>query len=117
MANRNEARYVVGIDLGTTNSAVAYVDTREAKPALRMLAMPQLVRPGVVEERPSLPSFLYLASAAELPAGSLELPWTASTSSAAPRSYAVGTLARDHGWKVPMRMVSSAKSWLSHHGV
>src|SRR5262245_37169939 len=109
MANRTEARFIVGIDLGTTNCAVAYVDTREPKPALRMLAVPQLVRPGVVEERPSLPSFLYLASPAEFPAGALELPWTQSHKQ--PRGYAVGTLARDHGWKVPMRLVSSAKSW------
>src|SRR5262245_22472272 len=96
MANRTQARYIVGFDLGTTNSAVAYVDTRAATPTLRMLAVPQLVRPGVVEERATLPSFLYLASAAEFPAGALELPWTQSAKTQ--RAYAVGTLARDHGW-------------------
>ena len=105
-------RFVIGIDLGTTNSVVAYVDTAAGEaPPVTMLSIPQLVRPGVVEERLGLPSFLYLASGAEFPAGSLDLPWAKG------RTFAVGELARNHGWQVPMRMVSSAKSWLSHAGV
>jgi molecular chaperone DnaK (HSP70) len=109
------SRYVVGIDLGTTNSALAYADTREATPEapapIRSLAIPQVVGVNDVGERPVLPSFLYLPAAKEFPAGSTELPWKS------PADRVVGTLARDHGAKVPGRLISSAKSWLSHPGV
>ncbi len=112
------SRYVVGIDLGTTNSALAYADPSaiesdqpEAEPVIASLPIPQVVAPSEVAERPLLPSFLYLAAAKEFPAGALELPWK----SAADR--AVGVFAREHGAKVPGRLVSSAKSWLSHAGV
>ena len=110
---RSDARYIVGIDLGTTNTAVAYVDTREETPALRMLPILQVVRPGAAEERPTLPSFLYLASAAEVAPGALDLPWAQGEK----RNYAVGLFAQEHGWRVPMRLVSSAKSWLCHPGI
>ena len=83
------SRYVVGIDLGTTNSALAYVDTGAAgEPVLQNLLIPQVVQPGVVEERPLLPSFLYLPGPGEQPAGSLKLPW------APDRDFAVGEFAR-----------------------
>src|SRR5262245_40642692 len=108
------SRYVVGIDLGTTNSALAYVDTGvgESEDVVpEFLRVPQVVQPGVVEERSLLPSFLYLPGPNELPAGSLKLPW------AADRDFAVGEFARNHGGLVPTRLVSSAKSWLCHAGV
>ena len=73
-------RYLIGIDLGTTNSALAYVDTGIAEGEdvlLTHLAVPQVVQPGAVEDRPLLPSFLYLPGPNELPAGSLKLPWAA----------------------------------------
>src|SRR5580700_3696579 len=106
------SRYVVGIDLGTTNSALAYFDTGvEGEPALQNLMIPQVVQPGVVEERPLLPSFLYLPGPGEQPAGSLKLPW------APDRDYAVGEFARVFGSQVPTRLVASAKSWLCHAGV
>jgi molecular chaperone DnaK (HSP70) len=108
------ARYVIGIDLGTTNSALAYADTGVGEGAdvpLVPLPVPQLVRPATVEERPLLPSYLYLPGPGELPAGSLKLPW------APDRDYAVGEFARAQGNQVPTRLVSSAKSWLSHPGV
>jgi molecular chaperone DnaK (HSP70) len=108
------SRYVVGIDLGTTNSALAYVDagsseSEGAKPT--QLLIPQVVQPGIVEERTLLPSFLYLPGPNEQPAGSLRLPW------AADRDYAVGEFARNFGGQVPTRLVASAKSWLCHAGV
>jgi molecular chaperone DnaK (HSP70) len=106
------SRFVVGIDLGTTNSALAYYDTdlgEEAK--LTHFAIPQVVAPGVVEERPLLPSFLYLPGPGEQPAGALKLPWDAK------RDYCVGEFARVFGSQVPTRLVSSAKSWLCHGGV
>lgn len=109
------SRYVVGIDLGTTNSALAYADNRQGaddRPApLQPLPIPQLIGPGEVGERPVLPSFLYLPAEKEFPAGSLDLPWKKKGDST------VGWFAREHGARVPGRLVSSAKSWLSHPGV
>ncbi len=105
------SRYVVGIDLGTTNSALAYVDTAAGeKPPVATLAVPQVVGPGAVEERSLLPSFLYLPGDGEQPAGAIKLPWDAQ------RDYAVGEFARAFGSQVPTRLVASAKSWLSHPG-
>jgi molecular chaperone DnaK (HSP70) len=103
-------RYVIGIDLGTTNIALAYADTgTEARP--RVFPVPQVVAPGAVEERELLPSFLYLPGSNEQPAGALKLPWDAE------RDYAVGEFARAFGAKVPTRLVASAKSWLCYSGV
>jgi molecular chaperone DnaK (HSP70) len=108
------SRYVVGIDLGTTNSALAYVDTTagpDKEPAPVHFSIPQVVQQGTIEERPLLPSFLYLPGDKEQPAGSLRLPW------AKDRDFAVGEFARNFGSQVPTRLVSSAKSWLCHPGV
>ncbi len=98
---------VIGLDLGTTNCAVAWAreDERGDFP------VPQLTHPGMVEPRNTLPSFLYLPGAHELPAGSTALPWDKAP------QHVVGWLAREQGAKVPHRVVSSAKSWLSHDGV
>ncbi len=88
------SRYVVGIDLGTTNSALAYVDTgagTDEALAPTPFPPPQVVQPGAVETRPLLPSFLYLPGPNELPAGSLKVPW------ATDRDFAVGEFARNHG--------------------
>src|SRR6516165_10812887 len=108
------SRYVVGIDLGTTNSALAYVDTGAGEGAdavVHHMPIPQVVNPGAVEDQALLPSFLYLPGPNELPVGSLRLPW------APDRDFAVGEFARSHGSQVPTRLVASAKSWLSHAGV
>jgi molecular chaperone DnaK (HSP70) len=108
------SRYVVGIDLGTTNSALAYADVGEATDqvvAVAHVPIPQVVGVNDVSDRALLPSFLYLPAAKEFPDGALQPPWK----SAADR--VVGVFARDHGAKVPGRLVSSAKSWLSHAGV
>jgi molecular chaperone DnaK (HSP70) len=104
------SRYLVGIDLGTTNTACAYVDTRAGR-EIRVFDVPQLVAPGQVAPRPTLPSFVYLAGAHDMPAGSLDLPWAAG------RDFCVGWLAREQGARVPGRLVGSAKSWLCHGGV
>jgi molecular chaperone DnaK (HSP70) len=106
------SRYVVGIDLGTTNSALAYFDTEAGEDApLQHFQVPQVVQPGSVEARPLLPSFLYLPGPNEQPAGALAMPW------AKKRDFCVGEFARSFGSQVPTRLVSSAKSWLSHAGV
>ena len=112
LIDRPPARYVVGIDLGTTNSAVAYVDTQESPWQIRVLMIPQLVAPGVVEARDTLPSFHYEAAAGETADGALRLPWDQ-----ADPTTAVGVFARDHGGRNPGRLITSAKSWLCHAGV
>ena len=93
------ARFIVGIDLGTTNTACAFVDTAAGR-ALRVFEVPQLVAPGETGARPTLPSFLYLAGAHELPAGSLDPPWATG------RAWCVGLLAREQGGRVPARLVA-----------
>ena len=111
MQAQSLARYVVGIDLGTTNSAVAFADTTDAELPVQVFPVPQVVAAGVVERRETLPSFHYQPARDELPVGALALPWE-------PRpTFAVGAFARDQGVKAPGRLVASAKSWLSHSGV
>src|SRR4051794_31160363 len=106
------SRFVVGIDLGTTNCAVAYYDTGEGEdPVLHRLLIPQIIAPGSVEARPLLPSFLYLPGPNEQPAGALDLPWARG------RDFCVGEFARNFGSQVPSRLVASAKSWLCHPGI
>ena len=112
LLDEQPARYVVGIDLGTTNSAVAYVDTFEQPWRVQSLRLPQLVAAGVVDERDTLPSFLYEAASGESESGSLRLPWQNQDP-----SYTVGVYARDQGGKTPGRLIASAKSWLCHTGV
>ncbi|MFH0901446.1 MAG: Hsp70 family protein [Pseudomonadota bacterium] len=108
----SSARYIVGIDLGTTNTALAFADTATNDvPRLELLPIAQVLTPGVVDQRPVLPSFLYLASPHDLPTGALDLPWASG------RTFAVGELARARGAEVPSRLVASAKSWLCHGGV
>ncbi len=107
-------RYLIGIDLGTTNSAIAYVDFQQNKsgpPTIRPFAVPQLVAAGEVQTRPLLPSFLYLPGPHDLPAGAIALPWDTNS------QVAVGEFARNHGSRIPGRLVTSAKSWLCHAGV
>lgn len=99
---------IVGIDLGTTNTAVATAGPEGTPESFELL---QLIAPGDPQTRPTLPSFLYLAADGELPANSLDLPW------AADRLFVVGEAARARGAEVPLRLVGSAKSWLSHTGV
>ena len=100
----------VGIDLGTTNISVAYANP-EAGDVIENFHIPQLVQPGQLEPRPSLPSFLYLPSVHEFGFDSLSLPWDEVC------DFAVGTMARDEGAKVPERLISSAKSWLSQEKI
>ncbi|HEY0172256.1 MAG TPA: Hsp70 family protein [Pyrinomonadaceae bacterium] len=107
-------RFLIGIDLGTTNSAVAYVDTEErpargAPPPVRVFEVPQLVAEGEVRALPSLPSFIYFTDEAEDAAPGLRLPWEGQTDGAL-----VGVIARERGALAPGRQVASAKSWLCH---
>ncbi|MBO2957070.1 Hsp70 family protein [Burkholderia pseudomallei] len=110
----SDARYSIGIDLGTTHCALSYVDLAASdgeKTSLRVLPIAQLTAPGAIDAPNLLPSFLYLPHPSELAPGELALPW------AAERDFAVGELARSRGAGTPIRLVSSAKSWLCHPGV
>jgi molecular chaperone DnaK (HSP70) len=69
------AQFVLGIDLGTTNSVLAYAPLGVEQPEVQLLPIPQLIAPGVVESRSSLPSFLYLAPEHEVGGGAFDLPW------------------------------------------
>lgn len=104
------SRFVVGIDLGTTNSALAFVDASapDERPQVQLAEPAQVVNPGEVARRPLLPSFLYAPGELDFPAGSTALPWEP-----APR-FVIGELARRRGAESPVRLVASAKSWLSH---
>ena len=110
------SRYVIGIDLGTTNCGVAFVDASQMEdpfhlPEVQLLAVPQLVNPGEVRDEPLLPSALYLPDEKDFPGGSLELPWESDA------SMVTGALALKRGTERSNRLVTSAKSWLSHSGV
>ncbi|MEF8738244.1 MAG: Hsp70 family protein [Candidatus Accumulibacter necessarius] len=110
----SEPRFSIGIDLGTTHCALSYVDIGACdgeQVTQHVLPIPQLTAPGSVESIGLLPSFIYLPHASELAAGDLSLPWTAE------QDYAVGEMARSRGAATPIRLVSSAKSWLCHAGV
>jgi molecular chaperone DnaK (HSP70) len=119
------ARYLIGIDLGTTNSAVAYVDTRAADPRVRVFEVEQLVAPGEVLARRQLPSFVYLAGDVDLAPHETALPWRPAprvdrdpqAAAATAVRPVVGELARNQGARMASRMVASAKSWLCHPGV
>ncbi|MDB5215367.1 MAG: DnaK-related protein [Myxococcaceae bacterium] len=102
-------RYVVGIDLGTTHTALAYAPIREDATApsapVEVLGIPQLVAQGTVESRELLPSFFYVAHESD---GPQALPWDKK------RTYVVGEHARTRGVDAPARVIASAKSWLCH---
>ena len=108
--------FLVGIDLGTTNTVVAYADANDAQAGIQLFAIEQLLAPGEVGARPLLPSLRYHPAAGELAAGDLQLPWPQDDVTSAEHPV-LGALARQLGAQVPGRLVSSAKSWLSHANV
>jgi hypothetical protein len=101
------ARFSLGIDLGTTNSAVAIEDFESGRAAI--VEITQLLGPNQIGEKPTLPSTLYIPHPAEFPEQALQLPWTKAGA-----DTIVGHFARDHGALVPDRLITSAKSWLSN---
>src|ERR1700712_1485816 len=99
-------RYIVGIDLGTTHTALAYAELSDASPfpRIRTFEIPQTIRPGIVDRRPLLPSCIYLPAENEFLEESLALPWrerTARTDKGVP--YIIGEFARTHGMDAPGR--------------
>jgi molecular chaperone DnaK (HSP70) len=104
-------QFILGIDLGTTNSVLAYAPLAGDEPRVELLPIPQLVAAGTVESRTMLPSFLYLAAPHEAGQGALDLPWASG------RDFAVGEFARAQAAEAPDRTIAAAKSWLAHSRV
>ena len=108
-----DKHFVVGIDLGTTNSAVSYVDLTSlndlgAKNPIKIFNVPQLTGGGEFSSISVLPSFLYIPGGYDVSDAALKHPWKTED------DRFVGSFARDHGSMLPSRLVSSAKSWLCH---
>lgn len=101
------ARFSLGIDLGTSNSAIAIADVKTDQ--TRIVEIAQILGPNQLGETPTLASALYVPHGEEFPEGSFPLPWND-----AGEPVIVGQFARDHGALVPDRLVTSAKSWLSN---
>ncbi|WP_149498284.1 hsp70 family protein [Roseiconus lacunae] len=113
-----KSRYVVGIDLGTTNCAFCFVDTDQSDWQVETFTIPQWVDLGQIERRETLPSFHYQLTASESSALDSGLPWSSEQrQSKKSTPGCVGVLAREAGARHPGRRISSAKSWLSHDGV
>lgn len=110
--SKKHSPFIIGIDLGTTNSTIAFINTKAGWDAqIQTFELSQLVEEGVVRPHPVLPSFLYLPGEYELPEKAASLPWDPNI------SYIVGEYAKTLGAKVSGRLVTSAKSWLCHSRV
>lgn len=103
-----EPVYIIGIDLGTTNSVVAYTAIDESPDRIGVMEIPQFVGAGAMEDRQVLPSFIYVPSPHEISDHAFSLPWDREN------AMIVGEYARQRGAEVPQRMIASAKSWLCH---
>ena len=101
----SDSKYIIGIDLGTTNSVVAYVET-EKEDGIKIFKIPQLVEEGVVENRNILPSFIFLPEEHDAAKSGLMIDWLDNASTV------VGEFARNRGEELPARLISSSKSWL-----
>lgn len=109
--SQSTATFAIGIDLGTTNCALAATPLGTDQPAAATFSVPQTLAPGEVRAESLLPSFLYVPAKEELAADALDLPWQKGL------DVAIGRFAQDKGASTPTRLVSSAKSWLCHAGV
>ncbi len=109
------SKYIIGIDLGTTHSVLAYTRAdivEDERPEIKIFSVPQVVSAGEIKAQSLLPSFLFLPGPHDVPEGSLALPWKPQQ-----KDLAVGEFSRKRGAELPQRLVSSAKSWLCHSGV
>ena len=106
--------FIIGIDLGTTNSVVAFTEAEvpddqkhdDWQPEIRVLNIPQIINAGVVDHRSILPSFIYLPANHEISDSAMSLPWNTENKTI------VGEFARERGAEIPQRLISSSKSWL-----
>lgn len=103
------SKYTIGIDLGTTNCTMAYTENDPA--SIEQFSIPQIVQPGTISENHSLPSFIYFPLEEEISAGHVTFEDSSHS------KYCVGHYARQRGSELPLRLISSAKSWLCHPGI
>ena len=101
-------RFSLGIDLGTTNSAIAFTDLDSDR--AQVFEVTQILGPNQIGEKPTLPSALYIPHRDEFPENSFPLPWEDDMRDA----MIIGHFAHDHGVLIPDRLITSAKSWLSN---
>lgn len=110
-------KYIIGIDLGTTNCTMAYtsaytsLSSAPTNPIIEQFSIPQILKASTQGEHHSLPSFIYYPLPEELSKKFVSLKWNPDP------SYTIGTFARDRGSELPTRLISSAKSWLCHNGI
>lgn len=104
-----QKKYIIGIDLGTTNCTMAYAACGEE--SINQYSIPQITASGVQGEHLSLPSFVYLPLHEELKSKVAGIEWDPT------RKYCVGVFARERGSELSDRMIASAKSWLCHSGI
>ena len=114
---KQSQHYIVGIDLGTTHTVVAYASTEKNNQTIELLAIEQLVAPGQVAARPLLPSVRYHPAPEELSAADIAFPSYGADSQLSESLVVIGEAARLLGAKTKGRFVTSAKSWLSHPSV
>ncbi|MDY0132753.1 MAG: Hsp70 family protein [Desulforegulaceae bacterium] len=107
------AKYLIGIDLGTSNTAVSYAKLTgiDEKPEFKVFEIPQIIRPGEILSRPLLPSFIYFPADNEKNRDNFTLDWTKD------ETFIVGEYARKRSSEIPSRVISSAKSWLCNNHV
>ncbi len=105
------SKYIIGIDLGTTNCTMAYSPATSENAAIEQFLIPQITTSGTQSESPSLPSFHYFPMQEELKSKAAGIEWDSA------RKYCVGIFARDRGAEASSRMISSAKSWLCNTGI
>jgi len=110
----DDPKFIVGIDLGTTNSVVAYCtipkDSSDVQ-EIEIFKIPQLVDAGSIGKSATLPSFIFHPGENDVSDGALDLPWDENM------THAVGEFARNRGAEIPNRLIASTKSWLCHTGV
>tara|TARA_R110002096_G_scaffold215310_15_gene403194 strand:- start:13765 stop:15597 length:1833 start_codon:yes stop_codon:yes gene_type:complete len=101
-------KFSIGIDLGTSNSALALADM-ESSESPEILEIPQVLGVNALGDKETFASATYLPNAAEFPDNVARVPWNDGS-----ESILRGQFAREHGAMVPDRLVTSAKSWLSN---
>jgi molecular chaperone DnaK (HSP70) len=109
-AMNHDSPWIIGIDLGTTNTVLSFCENRPDAP-IEIFAVPQLTGPGAIERNDILPSFILIPDASEVPDQALKTPWKTEG------RMIIGEFARERGAEIPHRLIYSAKSWLCHQMV
>lgn len=111
----SQAKFLIGIDLGTTNCTLSYSSLQESQTPdefqIKQFCIPQVTQAGLQKDLPLLPSFIYFLLEEELKAKITAVSWAPSA------LFCIGSFAQSRGAELPSRLISSAKSWLCHFGV